>query len=84
MADPERRQGVVARLATILADRASGWRMPWWLPPVLLAWLLLSTIWGFGRAAFPEHATSFLVAGLVAAGLVGSGLLAVRRPGRNG
>jgi len=78
------RGGAVDRLAAGLAGRASGWRSPWWLPPMLLAWLLLATIWGFGRAAFPAHATAFLVAGLVTGALVGGGLLALRRPGGKG
>ena len=78
----DRRDGPLERLATTLAGRAGGWRAPWWLPPVVLAWLLLSTIWGFGRAAFPDRASTFLVAGLTAGVLVGGGLLALRRPGR--
>lgn len=85
MAEPDRRDGgLVGRLAAVLADGAGGWRAPWWLPPVVLAWLLLSTIWGFGRAAYPEQATAFLVVGLLVALGVGGALLALRRPGRGG
>lgn len=85
MAEPERRDdGVVGRFAATLAGRGGDWRAPWWLPPVVLAWLLLSTFWGFGRAAFPEHATAFLVVGLLVGGGVAGALLVLRRPGRHG
>ena len=35
--------------------------------PLVTALLVLSTVWGFGRAAVPDHAGTFLVAGLLAA-----------------
>ena len=35
--------------------------------PVVTALLVLSTVWGFGRAVLPDHAGTFLVAGLLAA-----------------
>lgn len=35
------------------------------LTPVLTGLLVLSTVWGFGRAAVPLHADVFLVSGLI-------------------
>jgi hypothetical protein len=72
--------GPLGRLARALAGRgpATGW--PWWLPPVLTGLLVFSTVWGFGRSAFPASADAFLVAAIVAALAVTVVLGAGRRP----
>ena len=52
-------------VAALAADRAG--RRQWDIAaPVLVALLVLSTVWGFGRAAFPDLAGWFLLGGLVA------------------
>jgi hypothetical protein len=61
-----RRDALLARLAGRGAAHDGGRRA---LPrPVVaagLGWLVLMTIWGFGRSAAPERAGSFLAVGLV-------------------
>jgi hypothetical protein len=50
----------------LAADRVA--RRTWDLAvPVVTALLVLSTVWGFGRAAFPDVAEAYLVVGLLGA-----------------
>lgn len=72
--------GLVAALAR--ARVATGWRLQ--VAAVTWGWLVLMTIWGFGRSSFPEQETSWLVAGLLAGGLVwlASAISARRRVAR--
>ncbi len=64
---------VVAALATVLARRSRADVVA----PVLTGLLVLSTVWGFGRAAFPQHADSYLLWGLL--GLAVTTVLGWRR-----
>lgn len=58
--------GLVRTLVDALAADRAG-RRPWDVAvPVLTALLVLSTIWGFGRAVVPDLAGAFLLAGLLA------------------
>lgn len=59
-----------AKLVAALARArvATGWRLQ--VAALIWGWLVLMTIWGFGRSSFPADETSWLVAGLLAGGLV--------------
>jgi hypothetical protein len=46
------------------ARMATAWRLQ--LSALVLGWLVLMTIWGFGRSTFPADEDAWLVAGLVA------------------
>lgn len=72
--------GPVARLARALAARGPDTSWPWWLPPLLTALLVFSTVWGFGRAAVPASADAFLAGAAVAAVAVAVTLGWSRRP----
>jgi hypothetical protein len=58
---------------------ATGWRLQ--VAALVLGWLVLMTIWGFGRSTFPADGARWRTAGLVAGGLVWllAALLAHRR-----
>ena len=58
---------------------ATGWRLQ--VAAVVFGWLMLMTLWGFGRSTFPEAEQAWLTAGLVAGGLVwlGAAIAGVRR-----
>jgi hypothetical protein len=58
---------------------ATGWRLQ--VAALVLGWLVLMTIWGFGRSTFPEHGARWQAAGLLVGGLVWAlaALLARRR-----
>lgn len=67
---------LVAALAR--ARVATGWRLQ--VAALVWGWLVLMTVWGFGRSSFPQQETSWLVAGLVAGGLVwGASAVSARR-----
>jgi hypothetical protein len=67
--DPETARHLDDDLARTLADALAADRVTrrhWDLAvPVVTALLVLSTVWGFGRAAFPDVASAYLAAGLV-------------------
>ena len=69
--DPDAARHLDDDLARVLVDalaRDRAARRRWdVVVPVLTAILVLSTIWGFGRAAFPEIAGTYLALGLLAA-----------------
>jgi hypothetical protein len=58
---------------------ATGWRLQ--VAALVFGWLMLMTLWGFGRSTYPEAEQSWLAAGLVAGGLVwlGAAIAGVRR-----
>ncbi len=68
--DPDAARHLDDDLARVLVDALAGDRAArrrWDLAaPVLTALLVLSTVWGFGRAAFPDVAGAYLVLGLLA------------------
>jgi hypothetical protein len=69
--------GTDAELVRALAEArvATGWRLQ--VAALVLGWLVLMTIWGFGRSTFPADETRWQLAGLVAGALVwalGAGL----------
>lgn len=70
-----------ARLVVGLARTrvATGWRLQ--VAALVWGWLVLMTVWGFGRSSFPDHETAWLAGGLVAGGLVwvAAGVAALRR-----
>lgn len=47
---------------------ATRWRLQ--AAALALGWLVLMTLWGFGRSTFPDAEGAWLAAGLVAGGLV--------------
>jgi hypothetical protein len=59
-----------ARLARELARVrvATAWRLQ--VAAVVFGWLMLMTLWGFGRSTYPAHEGAWLVAGLAAGGVV--------------
>lgn len=71
--DDEDERAVVAELA----DRHARWRPSVVLGPVMTGLLVLSTVWGFGRAVFPADADAWLLAGLL--GLVAATSAGLRR-----
>lgn len=78
--DAEAHRVVVAELATRRAER----RPADLFGPVLTGLLVLSTLWGFGRAVFPADAGWWLVAGLLglaATVVVGRRRVVLRRRG---
>lgn len=64
-------RAVVAGL--IDARLATGWRLH--VTAVFVGWLVLMTIWGFGRSSMPTSAATFLVVGLVAGSATALSLL---------
>lgn len=50
--------------ATRDAPGRGRWRAA--LRGVVLGWLVLMTVWGFGRSGFPEHERWFLAVGVLA------------------
>lgn len=69
-----------ARLVTALARArvATRWRLQVAAP--VWGWLVLMTIWGFGRSSFPEQESSWFAAGLTAGVVVWvSAAVAARR-----
>jgi hypothetical protein len=73
-----------ARLVAGLARArvTTAWRLQ--AGAVVWGWLVLMTIWGFGRSSFPDHEPSWLAGGLLLGGLVwvAAGLSARRRVAR--
>lgn len=61
------------------ARLATSWRLLAGAP--LLGWLMLMTVWGFGRSTYPEHAQRWLLMGAVAGAIVwtAAAALAARR-----
>jgi hypothetical protein len=59
-----------ARLARELARArvATAWRLQ--AAAVVFGWLMLMTLWGFGRSTYPAQVDGWLVAGLAAGGVV--------------
>jgi hypothetical protein len=59
-----------AELVWALAEArvATGWRLQ--VAALVLGWLVLMTVWGFGRSTFPADETSWQLAGLVAGAVV--------------
>jgi hypothetical protein len=57
----------------------TAWRLQ--VAALVLGWLVLMTLWGFGRSTFPEHEEAWLAAGLAAGAVVwlGASVAAVRR-----
>jgi hypothetical protein len=62
--------GTDAELVRALAEArvATRWRLQ--VAALVLGWLVLMTIWGFGRSTFPTDETRWQLAGLVAGALV--------------
>ena len=58
---------------------ATGWRLQ--VAALVFGWLMLMTLWGFGRSMFPEQEGALLAAGLLAGGVLwlGAGVAAARR-----
>jgi hypothetical protein len=58
---------------------ATGWRLQ--VAALVFGWLMLMTLWGFGRSTFPEAEQAWLTAGLVAGGLLwlGAAIAGIRR-----
>jgi hypothetical protein len=54
--------------AVARARVATGWRLQ--VAAVVLGWLVLMTVWGFGRSTFPAHEDRWLVAGLTLGAVV--------------
>lgn len=61
------------------ARLATSWRLLAGAP--LLGWLVLMTVWGFGRSTYPEDAQRWLLAGMVLGAIVWTtmAVLAARR-----
>lgn len=59
-----------AELVTALARARvrTGWRLQ--VGALVWGWLVLMTLWGFGRSTFPDHEAAWLAGGLAAGGLV--------------
>jgi hypothetical protein len=76
--------GDEARLVVGLAEArvASRWRPQ--AAAVVLGWLMLMTLWGFGQSTYPDSEPAWLAAGLVAGGIVWlvAARAAARRVGR--
>ena len=75
---PTRRDAALARLADRIRRPGPGLRRA---AAVVLGWLVLMTVWGFGRAWHGGVAPIELTIGLVAGGLVTA--FAWRRAGRD-
>lgn len=73
LVDGPAERAVVAELAA----RRARWRWTDVLVPVVTGLLVLSTVWGFGRAVFPASAGAWLVAGLL--GLAATAVAGLRR-----
>lgn len=71
---------LVAALAR--ARVSTSWRLQVAAP--VLGWLVLMTLWGFGRSSFPEQEPAWLAAGLATGALVwvGAAVAARRRVAR--
>ncbi|MFP5308267.1 MAG: hypothetical protein ACLGIR_01670 [Actinomycetes bacterium] len=59
----DRRAAALARLAGARGD-APRRRLPRLVVALGLGWLVLMTVWGFGRSAAPHRAGAFLLVGL--------------------
>jgi hypothetical protein len=62
---PDDEEELVRGLAR--ARVSTGWRLQ--ASALVLGWLVLMTIWGFGRSTFPADEDAWLLAGLVAGAL---------------
>ena len=58
---------------------ATGWRLQ--VAALVFGWLMLMTLWGFGRSTYPDAEQAWLAAGLMAGGLVwlGAAIAGIRR-----
>jgi hypothetical protein len=80
-------EGLSPREAACVRELAAARVVTWWRPQVaalVFGWLMLMTLWGFGRSTYPEHEATWLAAGLLAGGAVwlAAGRAAWRRVGR--
>jgi hypothetical protein len=58
---------------------ATGWRLQ--VAALVFGWLMLMTLWGFGRSTYPDAEQAWLAAGLVGGGLLwlGAAIAGIRR-----
>lgn len=63
--------------AVARARVTTSWRLHVAAP--VLGWLVLMTLWGFGRSSFPDQEPAWLAAGLAAGALVWAGAAAAAR-----